>query len=197
MDNSSCQLLLSQILFINNSHSFFVSVGLKQQQFTTCILLVKHKKFQWFTLQDWIFLKSQSSIFDQFFTKRNNKVLKIECKFMRIKLSEAQGAKKIVLGHQRISINSDEWDSLKQILDHVTETFRSTSSVEIYAKKYYEAYVEECRRMEVSTLDLNRKLLTEHAHLFDSARFHGEIPILLKDQLKNEFLLSFEIKFID
>lgn len=101
----------------------------------------------------------------------------------------------MLLGYQRIGVNKDEWQNFKSLHEHVKAAYQLLQQSENYIAKYYQCYVEECQRLKVSSLGLDTTLLTDDSHLFDSRRFHGEIPIILKEKLANDILLTFQIHY--
>lgn len=197
MDFKPTQLLLSHTYFINHSHSFYVCVGLKPQTFKATIAVLKNKKFIELSLNDWIFLRSQFELIDRFFDKKSSGITKIKSNFVRIKLSNSQGSKRLLIGYQHLGINKEEWENIKTIFTHIINIHQLFQHNEVFIKSYYDTYVEECRRLKVESLDPLTTLLSTNLSSSIVHRLHQEIPILLNDKLMQDILLSFHVQYTD
>lgn len=191
------QLLLAYNYFFNENNLKYISIGFDTEDFKPTVIL-NHigESYTRLDLVDWIciFIAKQQDIDDAFISDiKENK--KFNCaRNMNIHFIAKLNALKI----ENITINNNEWQTLKLLNDYVQCVMFWCKQLTVDVKNYYKLYVEKCAEKYVYFLDMTEYFIPQQsASRCNFSRMFYELPILCKTKLENDINERKNINSVD
>ena len=186
-------LLLAYTYFLNPDHSCFITIGYDAITFEMKIILMKNKKFQEWSINEWYHLYQNAQEIQRYFESNSNnvavsstlkKVINISNDMTGITIQFDHSDKKLMIFDSfcKIVIMSNEWYILYSLLNFINSIVNHYYSSSQQIECYFIAYSNKCKQMRTSSLPLNEFFLFSSSFC-NFSRLFNEIPVICCDKL--------------